>query len=74
MAELTDRDFILSLFKNRGLEAERLFPLPEFIEEIDFDNENRKKAFEMLMDDGMLIETSAAIELTEKGAEAMRNS
>ena len=61
---------ILQLFKDRGVKAGGLYPLPEFMADAGVPGEG-SEAFEELIDAGLLVEWSAAMELTEKGAEAI---
>jgi hypothetical protein len=68
----SEREFILTLFRNRGLRAGGIYPLPDFLGDIDFDGDpNRadakRKAFKDLVRENAISETSAAIKLTEHG-------
>ena len=68
------RKNILQIFKNRGVKANEFYPLPEFMEDVGLPHEEEAvEAFQELVEKGFLVECSAAIELTEKGAKAIDN-
>ncbi len=73
----SERQLILDLIIKRNLKPGGLYPLPEFLHNIDFDGdptrrEAKRLAFRELLDEGVIIEMAAAIELTEYGHRLLR--
>jgi hypothetical protein len=68
----SERQFILELFRRRGLQPGGLYPLPQFLHDARFDSDPNRgdaklNAFRDLVSEGAIIEMEAALELTEYG-------
>ena len=65
-----EREFILSLFRDRHLKAGEFYPLSTFLEEVGFDDdparsEAKRAAYSALIREGAIVEHAAALLLTE---------